>query len=84
MSRRSKLIARLERTPRDFTWAELVTLLEGLGYSEVKRGKTAGSRRRFVHATAAMISLHEPHPGSELRAYQVKLVLETLKQEELI
>ena len=84
MSRRRELISRLERAPREFTWTELVTLLERLGYTEVKRAKAGGSRRRFVHATAAMISLHEPHPGSELRACQVKLVLETLRQEGLI
>jgi hypothetical protein len=47
-------------------------------------GKTGGSRRRFAHSTAAMISLHKPHPGNELKAYQVELVLETLIQEGLI
>lgn len=81
MSRHDKLAARLKRVPRDFTWSELVTLLEGLGYTEVKRGKTGGSRRRFVHRTAAMISLHQPHPGNELKRYQVALVLETLTRE---
>lgn len=84
MSRRDKLIEKLKRKPRDFTWNELVTLLKGLEYTEVKRGKTGGSRRRFVHETAAMISLHKPHPANELKAYQVELVLETLTQEGLI
>ena len=84
MTRRDKLIGKLRRKPRDFTWNELVTLLEGLGYTEVRRGKTGGSRRRFVHETAAMISLHRPHPGNELKAYQVELVLETLSREGLI
>lgn len=84
MSRKDKLSAKLKRQPKDFTWNELVTLLKALGYRELKRGKTVGSRRRFVHETAALISLHEPHPGNELKAYQVDLVLETLTQEDLI
>ncbi len=84
MSRRGKLIEKLKRRPRDFTWNELVTLLEGLGYAEVRRGKTGGSRRRFVHESAATIILHEPHPGNQLKSYQVDLVLETLSQEGLI
>ncbi|MEX2502463.1 MAG: type II toxin-antitoxin system HicA family toxin [Trueperaceae bacterium] len=78
------MIEKLKGRPRDFAWKDVVALLEGLGYSEVKRGKTGGSRRRFVHDTAAMIILHEPHPGNELKAYQVELVLETLVEEGLI
>jgi hypothetical protein len=84
VSRKNKLIQRLKGKPRDFTWDELVTLLKWLGYEEIKRGKSGGSRRRFAHSTAAMISLHRPHPGNELKAYQVELVLETLIQEGLI
>lgn len=84
MSRRDKLIEKLKRKPRDFTWSELTTLLAGLGYVEVRRGKTGGSRRRFTHDTAATISLHEPHPGNVLKVYQVELVLETLEQEGLL
>ncbi len=60
------------------------TLLKGLGYSEIKRGKTGGSRWRFMHEAAGMISRHKPHPGNELKAYQVELVLDTLTREGLI
>lgn len=84
MSRKQKLIAKLKSKPKDFTWNELVTLLKALGYRELRRGSTGGSRRRFAHETAAMISLHRPHPRPELKAYQLDLVLETLVQEELI
>jgi predicted RNA binding protein YcfA (HicA-like mRNA interferase family) len=70
--------------PRDFTWEELSSLLRKLGYKEARTGKTAGSRRRFVHATAATISLHKPHPGNELKRYQVDQLIDTLKQEGLI
>ena len=40
MGRRDKLIARLKSRPKDFTWDELVRLLDGLGYREVRLGKT--------------------------------------------
>ena len=83
MSRRDNLIEKLKRRPRDVSRSELTTLLAGLGYVEVRRGKTGGSRRRFTHATGATMSLHAPHPGNVLKAYQVELVLETLEQEGL-
>lgn len=84
MSRKDKLIARLKGRPKDFTWDELVRLLKVLGYEEAKSAKTGGSRRRFVHDTAAMISLHRPHPRNELKGYQVDLVLDVLTKEGLI
>lgn len=84
MSRTDKLIERLKRKPKDFKWNELVTILNALGYRELTRGKTGGSRRRFAHQTAALIILHEPHPRNELKAYQIELILETLAEEGLI
>jgi hypothetical protein len=84
MSQKDKLIQRLKSKPKDFTWAELERLLKGLGYEEAKRGKTGGSRRRFIHPHAAIISLHKPHPGNLLKEYQVEQVLEVLTQEGLI
>ncbi len=84
MSRRAKLASRLRSKPKDFTWDELVRLLEGVGYSEVTAGKTGGSRRRFLHATAPTISLHKPHPGNIVRMYITVDVLQVLTEEGLI
>jgi hypothetical protein len=84
MSRRDKLIARLKSRPRDFTWEELVRLLEGLDYTEAKGGKSGGSRRRFVHPTAPLIALHKPHPGNIVKMYVVDEVLRVLTEEGLI
>ena len=84
MSRRDKLITRLKSRPRDFTWEELVRLLEGLGYVEAKVGKSAGSRRRFVHPTAPVIALHKPHPGNIVKMYVIGDVLRVLSEEGLI
>ncbi|MGE0255055.1 MAG: type II toxin-antitoxin system HicA family toxin [Alphaproteobacteria bacterium] len=84
MSRRDQLIARLRGRPRDFTWEELARLLEGLGYTEAKVGKTGGSRRRFVHSTAPVIALHKPHPGNIVKMYVIDDVLRVLTEEGLI
>lgn len=84
MSRRDKQAARLRGKPKDFTWDELVRLLAGLGYREAPPGKTGGSRRRFVHATAPTISLHKPHPGNIVKMYVIESVLHVLTEEGLI
>ena len=84
MSRRSELIARLKTRPKDFTWEELGRLLEGLGYTEAKAGRTGGSRRRFVHSTAPTIALHKPHPGNIVKMYVIDDVLRILTEEGLI
>lgn len=84
MSRRDKLVARLKGKPKDFSWDELVRLLEGLDYAEATTGKTGGSRRRFVHATASTIALHKPHPGNIVKMYIIDDVLRVLTEEGLI
>lgn len=84
MSRKEKLIKRLQSRPKDFTWDELQRLLEGLGYETAGQGKTGGSRRRFVHRKAATITLHKPHPGNIIKMYIIDDVLTVLKQEGLI
>ena len=84
LSKSDRLIARLLTRPPDFTWEELIRLLRKLSYKEAQVGKTAGSRRRFVHATAAAISLHKPHLGNILKQYQIEQLIDLLKQERLI
>lgn len=84
MSRRDKLIARLRSRPKDFTWEELVRLLESLGYAEARAGKTGGSRRRFLHPTAPMVALHRPHPGNIVKMYVMDDVIRMLTEEGLI
>lgn len=84
MGRKDKVVARLRARPKDFTWEELVRLLEALGYREAATGKTGGSRRRFVHSSAPVIALHKPHPGSILKLYAVDQVIRVLSEEGLI
>jgi hypothetical protein len=79
MSRREKLVERFCSNPNDFSWAELESLMGYFGFEEIKKGKTAGSRRAFVNAsTKQIIRLHKPHPGSILKQYQIKEVRKIL------
>ena len=82
MSKREKLLQRLQTKPTDFTWDELVTVMEGFGY-ELK--KTGGSSRKFIHVESKVTWMtHEPHPQNVLKAYQIRDVLSHLKQEKKI
>ncbi len=83
MSKIEKLIARVRASPTDFTWDELAKLLKHYGFDEISKGKTAGSRRAFVHPeTKQIIRLHKPHPDSILKQYQLKEILELLNLDE--
>jgi predicted RNA binding protein YcfA (HicA-like mRNA interferase family) len=84
MGRKEKLLARLQQRPKDFTWDELTSLLNNLGYVQRKTGKTGGSRRRFVHPTAPTITLHEPHANRIVTMYVINDILEFLRREEMI
>lgn len=81
MATAEKLLEKLTANPtlRNFPWDDLVTLLRRLGYQVIS--SSGGSRRKFIHQeTKHTISLHEPHPGRDLKAYQVRLVIESLRE----
>ena len=84
MGRKEKLIQRLKSKPKDFTFDEAETLLGHLSYSRLNKGKTSGSRVVFTSENHAAILLHKPHPGNELKGYQVQQLIEILQQEKLI
>ncbi len=84
MSKHEKLLNRLLAYPKDFTWDELVKLLGYFDYVQVKIGKTAGSRVRFVNENHPPILLHRPHPTPILKRYQLENIINLLKQENLL
>ena len=47
--KKDKLITRFKKLPKDFHYDEMVRLLSYYGFEEVKKGKTAGSRVKFVN-----------------------------------
>ncbi|MDE0367285.1 MAG: type II toxin-antitoxin system HicA family toxin [Gammaproteobacteria bacterium] len=84
MTRLHKLVGRFQSRPRDFTWAELRRLPEGVGYIEVKTGRTSGSRVRFVHPNAPTIYVHRPHPGKIVKMYLIDDIARLLTEAKLI
>lgn len=82
MGKHEKLLRKLKGRPKDFTFQEHVVLLAGFGYVLNQSG--SGSRVRFEHAHHAPVLMHKPHPIPVLKPYQVDMVLEILKQEDLL
>ena len=83
MSKKDKLIARLKSKPKDFEFDEAKMLLDLCGYTMSNAGKTSGSRVCFTKGKK-IFRLHKPHPRKELLAYQIKELLDELKQEGLL
>ena len=83
MSKKSKLIKRIKSNPKDFTIDEADTLFKTLGFKQLNKGKTSGSRISYVKDTFK-VDLHSPHPQKELKPYQVKHILNQLQKEGLI
>lgn len=81
MAKHAKLLERFKSNPKDFTFAELITLLQGFGY-QLKKG--AGSRVRFEHPLHPSMYLHRPHPKPILKSYQIRQILDTLTEAGLL
>lgn len=79
MGKIEKLRERLLSKPADFTWEELIKILSHFGFTELKTGKTGGSRRKFTDVSNNRIFLHKPHPGNILKRYMIEDVIEQLK-----
>jgi hypothetical protein len=81
MTRALKLIKRLLTNPKDFTFDELRKVMFLLNYIEDTKGMTSGSRVAFYNKDKNLIlRLHKPHPRNELKAYQIKEIIEFLKR----
>ncbi|MCF7530264.1 type II toxin-antitoxin system HicA family toxin [Neisseria lisongii] len=78
MSKAEKLLARLCSVPKDFTWSELVAVMEKNGFT-LHTG--SGSGRKFIHETQQItVAMHEPHPGNIVKPYALRLAIDGLKQ----
>ena len=85
MTKHDKLLKRFLSKPKDFTYKEMIKLLNGLGYKEVKTGKSTGSRVAFINTlNHHIIRLHKPHPRNVLKKYQLDMIEEELKSLEMI
>ncbi|WP_236869776.1 type II toxin-antitoxin system HicA family toxin [Candidatus Bandiella numerosa] len=85
MSKKEKLLTRFLQIPRDFSWDELCAVLLMLGFEEMIKSKTGGSRRKFYHTKVGIIiNLHKPHPGNIVKLYALRQVIEKLKDWRLL
>ena len=82
MSKIEKQLNRLKSMPKDFTYNELKAILNYFGFQEHNKGKTSGSRVKFVDNQNRIIELHKPHPRNILKEYQIKLIIDKLNEME--
>jgi len=78
MNRKEKRIARFLSMPSDFRYDEMVKLLGYFDFEEVKKGKTSGSRVKFLNPMGIPIMLHKQHPSRIMKHYQLKQIKEVL------
>lgn len=84
MSKLEKEIERLKSKPKDYTYEEVKSLLNKLGYIENNKGKTSGSRVRFRNKENVKIDLQKPHPKNILKPYQINDLIQILKEGGII
>lgn len=84
MGTKEKLLERIKRLPKDFTFDEVVTLLSCFGYTLENKGKTSGSKVMFINEQNHKILLHKPHPGNIIKEYALRKVVDTLYKNDEI
>jgi hypothetical protein len=78
MSRKEKLIKRFMSLLTDFQYSELVKLLSYYDFYEISKGRTSGSRVKFMDKAGRIILLHRPHPDGRMKLYQLRQIKELL------
>jgi hypothetical protein len=78
MTKKGKLIARFLSMPSDFHYNEMVRLLKYFDFEKIKKGKTSGSRVKFLNKEGIPIYMHKPHPSGIMKRYQLKQVKKVL------
>ena len=76
---------KFNNNPKDLTWDELIKILAHYGFVEIsKKGKTGGSRVKFVNEKKDIINLHKPYPGNIVKQYVIRQILEKFKLWRII
>lgn len=83
MGKKDKLIEKLLKMPKDFTFNEMVSLLSYFGY-ELKQGGSGSGVKFIKEGSNEVINFHKPHPNGVLKRYVLQQVIEKLKKEDLL
>lgn len=83
MSKKDKLIDRLLKKPKDFTFDEMESLLSYLGY-EFKQGGTGSGVKFIKEGSNEVINFHKPHQSGILKRYVLNQVIEKLRKDGLL
>lgn len=83
MSKKDKLIDRLLKKPKDFTFDEMESLLSYFGY-QLKQGGTGSGVKFIKDGSNKVINFHKPHPSGILKRYVLDQVIEKLRKDGLL
>ncbi len=83
MSKKGKLVDRLLKKPKDFTFDEMVSLLSYFGY-ELRQGGNGSGVKFIKEGSNEVINFHKPHPSGILKRYVLEQVIEKLRKDGLL
>lgn len=83
MSKKDKLVERLLKRPKDFTFDEMESLLSYFGY-QLKQGGVGSGVKFIKHGSNEVINFHKPHPSGILKRYVLDQVIEKLGKDGLL
>ncbi len=83
MSKKDKLLERLLKKPKDFTFDEMKSLLSYFGY-ELEQGGTGSGVKFIRNGSNDVINFHKPHPSGVLKSYILDRVIEKLRKDGLL
>ncbi|MBI5606497.1 MAG: type II toxin-antitoxin system HicA family toxin [Deltaproteobacteria bacterium] len=82
MTKSEKKFKKISSGSKDIRFSELKGLLAGLGYEEIKTGKTSGSRVAFYNGEINdLIKMHKPHPSSIIKQCYLDEIIRHLKNK---
>ena len=82
MTKAEKLLKRFLSRPKDFTYYELIRLLNCFGY---KKHQGSGSRVIFSNERIKHhIKLNKHHQGNVMKLYQIDLIIQELSSKGLL
>lgn len=81
MTKFEKALERIKTIPKDFTYDEMKSLLEHLGFEEINKGKTSCSAVSFVRTKDKRVFMfHKPHPGNIVKPCYIKELIKLLDE----